>query len=247
MESLLQVIWGEFTLMKSSAFDYSLIAATLVLLVFAIQAIRTTPVTQPPGNGNHLALALSVGWAVSAWLGITLISGLYRDISESKRYYAIGAGGAALLLAWTLVSLPRARLRCTCIGIALALEIAISTRWLFYRGEQVREAVRFVATHRHPDEPVIMCRDSGAQLIAQYYTLGTDPLLLDENIWDPAEIESFLQKAVGGSPSFWLVSYKEKGHPLAKFLPAWVTGKYELAEKKDFHEASAKKFKIMGR
>jgi len=140
--------------------------------------------------------------------------------------------------------LPWRAARWAALAICLAIQAAVSTAWLYSPGEQAREAVRYIAARRDPNEPVILCHNANAEILADYYGLGAKPFGLSRLVFDRAGVERFLEDSVGSSPGFWLLLYKEHDSPLLLVARRWTQGRYELAEQRDFHDARALRYRL---
>ncbi len=235
-EGLLQIFWGEYDQIVGSAFKY--IGLPLIALI-AVLAWRAR------GEARHSpAFELAAAWALSALVGIALVSAASADVIKGFRYYAIGAGGAALLQGLAVASLrrePRTSAwlaRCLAGGI-VAIHAVVCAGWLWSSGEQAREAIRYTAENRLETEPVLFCDGSSAALLAEYYNLGAVPVPISREEQSREPILALAERAVGGAPGFWLILYKEKESLAPGWITRWAREQGYMETRREFDEARA--------
>ena len=250
---VLQLFWGEYDNLFGSGFKYVGLPLAAVVMALAWRGRRQVDVKfverpsgrmgrmgpmgpiRPEGRTTNsdvdsLAFALAATWTFSILVGMALVSGLWRDVVGGYRYYAGGLGGAALLQGLAVGNLRSTRWRRTLLAICLAIQGAVTFGWLRGPGEQIREAIRYVADHRAPDEPVVFCDDSHADTLTGYYRLGVAPIAVSRDVKDRAQIERLLETNLRASPGFWIILYKEEKSPLESVARSWTHGRFDLAD-----------------
>ena len=252
IKGLNQIFWGEYDIVWSSGAKYLGIALALFLTVAAWRA-RHSGKQEPIGIDSESAnpalpvFGLGLAWAISSLVIMALVSGLAKDVMGGFRYYAIGAGGAALLQGMGIAGLKRPGLKWSVLALCTVLNGVTCVAWLFNPGDGAREAIQFVAEHRETGEPTIFCTDK-PELMAMHYGLG-DPLTpVSRNLEDEPELRRIAGSAVGESDSFWVIYYKEKASPFPDVIQRWSAGEwapefqYNIETLEEYDEARALRY-----
>ncbi|MCX7015550.1 MAG: hypothetical protein NTW86_23855 [Candidatus Sumerlaeota bacterium] len=242
---ILQLFWGEYDNLFGSGFKYIglPLAAVVVALAWRGRRSGAEENSELAESWRPPAFALAATWTFSILAGMALVSGLWRDVIGGYRYYAGGLGGAALLQGLAVGSLRSPRARRALLAICLAIQGAVSFGWLRGPGEQVREAIRYVAEHRSADEPVVFCDDAHAQTLADYYHLGAAPIALSRDVKDRDQVERLLETNLRASPGFWIILYKEEKSPLESVARSWAQGRFDLTGQQKYRAARVLAFR----
>ena len=228
-DAILDISWGDVSL-APSALEYLVILTFGLSLWIGWRAWRRGRASSPSASSDlgRLALWLAAGWSLSILIGLTAFSAFVREMIY-PRYWMASAGGAMLLLGWSVTAVGSARWRKAWTVLCVVCLAAVSIEYVLSPGDQLREAIRQVAQARRVDEPVIFTSQSYNQVMADYYGLGAVPVGISRKKKDRTELQQAIEQFVGQAPGFWMVLYREKDDsPLADVAQQWAQGRYSL-------------------
>ena len=219
-EALIQLFWGEYHHYIWSGFKYLALPLVAALFVLAIRFARS----RKPNPQDHAVpgLSLAVGWTFATLVGMVLYSALIKDIYGGVRYFMTGLGGAALIGGVAIASIADTRRRRIFGGVCLAVQLTVMLAWSIYPGHQVREAYRQLAARHTPGEPVLICKDTNADVMAPYYGF-TEPFEgIDRTEDNPERLTQLLNASAGQAAGFWVLLYSDHKSELRKLAPRWA-------------------------
>jgi hypothetical protein len=122
----------------------------------------------------------------------------------------------------TMASIAGDRRRLAAGLALLTLLLIVAGANSIHHDEQVREAFACIAAGRTAGEPVLMREAGRAELMAEYYALGTRPIPLAAHKGDPAGAAAEIGGLVGDANGFWLVIYDIEGKELRQGARQWA-------------------------
>lgn len=242
-----EILFGKFDDGYGDSMKYVFIGLTLLVAGAAWHgsARGESETAAPPRDAQVRAFWLAAAGTFSLYIAFILISGFYRRLPENTRYFSLGSGAAAMLAGAALANLRFGRLRCLLFAGMVVLLVPPNVRWHRSLGDGAREAVRLVAGKRGADEPVFICNDTEAGVMAQYYNLGAEPIGVSRTAGDGAAVEQIVAAGAEGKPGFWIILYKDRASPLVDAAEAWGKerglsreGKWKFDEAKVYHFAA---------
>ncbi|MCL5270555.1 MAG: glycosyltransferase family 39 protein [bacterium] len=233
-KGLLEIFWGQYE-MFAADLKYLMFPAIamLVTLAWRARSCRTAAFAFVSGRASHApCFALFAAWGLSCLVGVGL-SALIIGAADAKRYISPGLGGATLLMGLAVGALDHPLRRRALASACLALLILPDFGLYRWPGHQVREAIRFVAGHRRPNEPVLICKETVSRTMAEYYGLGVEPVPVPQNETDPEMLRQLVARTVGQVNGFWLILYKEGKSPVFEVVEQWrQPGFRKIADRK---------------
>ncbi len=234
-DSLMNIFWGDVSNVSKVDNLLKNISYVLFLLVGWLSWRQRKSAQSPSVPGYALIVSL----AISTLVGMTLSSGLLAGLQISQKYCATEIGGGVILIALAITSVINGKLRLLFASACFLTIATIGLSYPFSKGEQVREAIQYVSRHRTPDEKVLFCKGSGAEIMCEYYKLGIAPVPVSRNLTERLPVVQLLDETVSNEPQFWLILYDRRDCPIESVLSNEFGHAYTIAKRKEFEEATA--------